>query len=482
MKSLQKTVILLPLLAIGLKLNAQDNFITNFIKAPFLKHGSVSLAVVDAGTGEQVVAANPEKSLVPASVAKLITSSVALELLGPDYTFRTIAGYSGKIDGKKGTLEGNIIIRGGGDPALGSEHFRDHYGEFIDKWIADIQRLGIKRIEGRVIVDDSYYDYQPVPGKWLWEDAGNYYGAGAFGLSIFDNTYRIYFNTGSADGSVRLIRTEPEGYGKTLVNRLKAEGQNDLGYVFAVPYSSGGWIEGTIPAGKEVFILKASIPDPPKLLAEIVHTKLTSAGIKISGEPSTTRILPDDSLKEMVTVSETVSPPLKDIIRVLNHESINLYAEHLLKETGKVTEGEGTTSAGIKSIGSFLKSAGLDTEGLFLADGSGLSPLNGVSAELLTELLVYMKNKSKCFSEFYSSLPDAGQDGTLKNYFRDEIFINNLKAKTGSMTRVRSFAGYFTASSGREMAFSVLVNNFSGPSKEVISSIENLIKEIMLQY
>lgn len=482
MSSFLKAAHLGLLLIINLRLCCQEDLISKFIAAPCVEYGSVSVAVLDARTGNHVILFNHKKSLIPASVAKLITSAAALEILGPEHTFKTVAGYSGNFDPKRGILTGDIIIRGGGDPALGSEHFRDHYGEFIDKWIDDIQRLGIKRIEGGIIVDDSYFDYQPVPGKWLWEDAGNYYGAGVYGLSIFDNTYRIHFSTGRDSGSVRMIRTDPPECGKELVNRLKAAGESDLGYVFAAPYSTGGWIEGTIPAGKDDFILKASIPDPPMLLSEILYSRLMNLGIKIRDNPATTRMLSDFSPEKMVAISEVVSPPLKEIIKVLNHESINLYAEHLLKETGKITEGEGTVTAGIRSITSFLKSAGIDTGGLFLADGSGLSPLNGVSAGLLAELLVYMKNKSSCFSEFYCSLPDAGHNGTLKNYFRNEIFFNNLKAKTGSMTRVRSFAGYFTTTSGREMAFSVLVNNFSGPPKELISAIENLIKEIMIRY
>ena len=145
-------------------------------------HASVSLCVADAKTGDILIDYNSGISLTPASVMKVITSAAALELLGPDYTFKTTVGYTGSLNKRSGRLKGNIIILGGGDPALGSKYFADHYEGFIDNWVAEIKKLGIKRIKGRVITDDSYYDYLPVPAKWLWEDEGNYYGAGAYGI------------------------------------------------------------------------------------------------------------------------------------------------------------------------------------------------------------------------------------------------------------------------------------------------------------
>ena len=482
MKYYLKSACLILLLAFNLELNCQDESVAKFITDPSLKYGLVSLAVLDTETGNPVITYNQYKSLVPASVAKLITSAVALEILGPAYTFKTVAGYTGNLDRNPGILSGDIVICGGGDPSLGSENFSDNYNGFIDKWVNEIRRLGIRKVEGRVIVDDSYYDFQPVPGKWLWEDAGNYYGAGVYGLSVFDNTYKIYFSTGSVRGSVRLLHIEPPECGKGLINRLQAAGDSDMGYVFAAPYSEEGWIEGTIPTGRNEFILKASISDPPMLLAEILNKRLAASGITIKGKPSTARLQNNFKPVDMVTVSVINSPPLSDIVKVLNHESINLYAEHLLKELGKFFEGEGTSDAGLRTIIKYLQSKGFDTEGLFLTDGSGVSPLNGISSGLLAGLLVKMKKESSSFPEFYSSLPEAGKNGTLKNYFRDDIFADNLKAKTGSMTRVRSFAGYFTTNSGKEMAFSVIVNNFTRPSKDLISGVENLLREIILRY
>jgi D-alanyl-D-alanine carboxypeptidase/D-alanyl-D-alanine-endopeptidase (penicillin-binding protein 4) len=179
-------------------------------------------------------------------------------------------------------------------------------------------------------------------------------------------------------------------------------------------------------------------------------------------------------------VAETVSPPLSDIIEVLNHESVNLYAEHLTKELGKVFKNQGSTVAGTEVVMSFLDSAGIKTDGMFIEDGSGLSPVDAVNSKEMVNLLLYMKKNGKHFEEFLRSLPDAGKEGTLKNYFKDPLFDSRMKAKSGTLSRVKSYTGYFTTLSDKEMIFSIIVNNFTGPSAKIISGIEEIIKETIL--
>jgi serine-type D-Ala-D-Ala carboxypeptidase/endopeptidase (penicillin-binding protein 4) len=458
---------------------SQEKSSETFLVDSSLMHASVSLCVADATTGKVNIDYNSGISLIPASVMKVITSAAAIELLGPDYTFKTTVGYSGILNKRSGKLKGNIIIHGGGDPTLGSEYFKEHYKNFIDNWITEIKKLGIKKISGRVITDDSYYDYLPVPSKWLWEDEGNYYGAGVYGLSIADNTYEIHFKTSSDSSSPAIREIIPKECSVELSNFLVSSGTSDEGNVFAAPYSKTGWLAGSIPVNQEDFVLKASIPDPPFIFARMVTNRLKSGGIDVSGEPTTIRLERKYSSEKVVPVTETISPPLAEIIEVLNHESVNLYAEHLIKELGKKFRNNGSTASGASVILDFLADSGLDVNGMFIEDGSGLSPQNSVSTRELVSLLVYMKNKGKYFTEYYSSFPDAGKEGTLKNYFKDPVFDSRLKAKSGSMTRVRSFAGYFTTVSGKKMVFSIIINNYSGPSKKIISEIEENLKELI---
>ncbi|MFN8239923.1 MAG: D-alanyl-D-alanine carboxypeptidase/D-alanyl-D-alanine-endopeptidase [Bacteroidales bacterium] len=466
------------LLFIPCLLDAQQSSLARFTGDSVVRHANLSFCVKEIETKQDIVNFNKEKSLSQASVMKLVTTAVALEKLGPDYRFTTRLGYTGSIRG--GTLHGNIIIKGGGDPCLASPDFEVAYGDLFRSWVEAIKGAGIKKISGNIITDDSYYDYQPVPANWNWEDMGNYYGAGVHGLSIFDNTCELHFVTEEV-GTVPILReTKPAIPGLKFNNRLTAGGTSDEGYVFLAPYTFNGWIEGTIPPGKDDFVLKSSIPDPPLLASGLLAGKLKEAGVAVSGISSTVRLGVNVSTDNLVILNETLSPRLAEIIDVLNHKSVNLYAEHLVKELGKAFKGVGTTSAGLEVIHDHLDSLGLWNDGIFMLDGSGLSPQDALSSESLTDLLIYMKKGSASSETFYSSLPEAGKNGTLKSYFRDKVFESNLRAKSGSLTRVRSYAGYFKTASGREMAFAVIINNYNGTSRYVISGIEEILKEIIV--
>jgi D-alanyl-D-alanine carboxypeptidase/D-alanyl-D-alanine-endopeptidase (penicillin-binding protein 4) len=460
---------------------SQEKALEAFLSDSSMKHAAVSFCLADAESSITIFEYCSDKSLVPASVMKLITTSAAIELLGPDYTFNTELGYTGRINKKTGILKGDIVIKGGGDPTLGSGEFSEYYAGFEQKWIDNIRENRIRKVKGKVITDDSYYDYQPVPGKWLWEDSGNYYGAGAYGLSVYDNTYEIHFKTSTGNSAHVITAVIPEECMNELTDYLSVSGTDDKGYIYAAPYSSSGWMAGTIPANRDDFVLKASITDPPLLLAEIIDKKSRESGIKISGKPSTVRVesIPGEGF---VTISKVTSPPLKKIIKVLNHESVNLYAEHLIKELGKKLRNDGSTISGTEVVKEFLTGSGIRTDGIFMEDGSGLSQLNSVNARTITDLLLYMKNKSKYPAEFINSLPDAGKEGTLKSYFNDPAFESRLSAKSGSMTRVRSYAGYIRTMSNKELAFSIIVNNFTGPSTNIVAHIEEILKEIIITY
>lgn len=464
---------------ITLVLNGQEKALDLLLSDSSMYGASVSLCILDAGSGDPVFEYNPFTSLMPASTMKLITTAAALELLGPEYVFTTILGYSGNLDKRSGKLDGDIVITGGGDPALGSPYFKGHYGDFINNWVSDIREAGIREISGDIIADDSRYDYEPVPPKWLWEDIGNYYGAGASGLSVFDNTYEIHMKTDGPGTIPQITGVLPGEVSVELTNRLLAEGDSDNGYVYAAPHTDKGWMSGTVPVNRNDFVLRASIPDPPLLLARILKNRLYSAGISVTGKPSTSRIeklIPGNT----EIISRITSPMLDSIIIILNHESVNLYAEHLARELGRVYLNNGSTKSGTGIILKFIKEAGIPGEGVFIEDGSGLSPFNAVNARALASLLCYMKNKSASFNEFFTSLPEAGRAGTLARYFKDPVFESRLRAKSGSITRVRCYAGYLGTISGRDLTFSIMINNYSGSSRTIISGIEEILKETIL--
>jgi D-alanyl-D-alanine carboxypeptidase/D-alanyl-D-alanine-endopeptidase (penicillin-binding protein 4) len=436
-----------------------------------LANASIGVAVSDLKTGEILGKSEPQLSLVPASILKTVTTATALEILGPDFRFKTTLSYSGEI--RNDTLYGNLQIVGGGDPTLGSAYFPEN-NTFTEDWIHAIQSKNIKFIAGNLVADASVYESQMIPDTWIWEDIGNYYGAGASGISAYDNLYEIHLSSPrEADRPTKIISIIPEIPALDLQNEvLSSDVNSDQAYVFGSPMDNKRIIRGTIPKNKSNFVVKASVPNPAALLASEFRKKLIAKGITISGETSFEKAKPSEKI---LFVSQ--SPTLKEIIKITNHESVNLFAEHLLKHIAFLEYGLGTTKNGCKFISQFWKEKGMDTDGFFMADGSGLSRFNAITASQLAYILNYMKTKSKYSEEFFESLASPG-NGTL-SVFKSADFPNNcLHAKSGSMTRVRCYAGYLTTISGRQLSFTFMLNNFSCSQTEAIRKIEEALIEL----
>lgn len=478
MKNLRLTAVTL-LCSLAISLTGQVNHTGTLLQNNRLGAASVSMTVMELSSGRIVAGTDMQRVLIPASVQKLVTTAAALEILGPDYTFTTTLFYTGRLNKTDGLLTGDLVIRGGGDPALGSERFISYYGDIVGNMTAAVREAGIRKISGKVIADDSFYDYNPVPALWVWEDIGNYYGAGAYGLSVFDNTLRIYLKTGKRGSQPEIVKTEPVIDRLNITSYLVAEGNTDKGFVYSAPYGTEARIFGTVPEKKDEFILKASIPDPPLLLAEMLSERLSSAGIEVNGRATTARLSGCKSNGETTELMTIWSPPLAEIVKIINHESVNLYAEHLVRQLGFATSGSSTTAAGTAALTGFANRLKLTTDGIFLEDGSGMSPMNSVTSLFMASLIRHMLTLSDNAALFRTSLPQAGVDGTMKNYFRDSFFTGRLRAKSGSMTRVRSFAGVFTGMSGKEFTFCIIVNNFSIPASDVIALIEDTLKELI---
>ena len=454
-----------------------DTIISNWISQDLFTHASIGVYMQDAETGEVTHSSSPGLSLAPASTQKLLTTAAALEILGPDYRFSTSLAYTGEIHND--TLNGDLIILGGGDPALGSKYFKDHYFKhpFLTSWTDSLEQHHIRHIQGNILTDASVYEDQMIPDTWIWEDIGNYYGAGACGLSVYDNLYEIHLSSPSMAGQpTTIISTNPVIPNLEFDNQvLSSDKQQDLAYVFGSPLDSKRILRGTIPKGKSGFIVKASIPDPPYLLGWQLRKILEAGGITVTGEIKKRK--KEQTEKPVSVIATTFSPPLIDIIRVTNHESVNLFAEHLLKQISYLNSGVGSTEEGTHLIIDFWKDRGIDTRGLFMCDGSGLSRFNAITPRQMVQVLDYMKNKSRNSNLFFSSLPSV-PNGTLY-YFNPDNFPNNgLRAKSGSMTRVRCFAGLLKTTSGRELLFAVFINNFSCSQSKAIHAIENLLVKV----
>ncbi len=451
-----------------------------FITHPALNHASVGVSVVDMTTGEPLVEHNASKSLTPASVLKLITTATALETLGENYRYKTDIALDANDPSR-------ILIFGSGDPTLAGEAFHDNPNLFFTTTADALKKALSPDREYTLYVVDNLFGYNGVSPEWTWIDLGNYYAAGAYGISVYDNSYRLFFNTTDRNSCPRILRTEPKIKGLTFQNELTLNNTGrDNGYIYGVPFSYERAVRGDIPAGRTEFSIKGDIPDPGLLLGETLADYLMQAGIKI-GKVETAR---EDYLAGHCTpqagqpyragkvLCTHVSPPLKEIVREVNVESNNHYAEHLIRTIGRKNKNDlyaDALEAGITYVAEYWKMRCTKITSLQMYDGSGLAPQNAVSPSFLTQLLVYMYNTSGNASSFFDSLPKAGQEGTLKNFMGNTRYRGKIAAKSGSIGGVQCYAGYLI-DGNKKYAFVVMVNKFNGTRPQVKSAIEQFIQ------
>jgi serine-type D-Ala-D-Ala carboxypeptidase/endopeptidase (penicillin-binding protein 4) len=435
-----------------------------FVSDPALKHAGTGFCMKEVTNGDIVYSYNAEQSLVPASVMKLVTTYAALKKFGDVYRFATMLGYIGKVD-STGLLRGDLVIKGGGDPTLGSGRFPGTApDDVINTWLKKISAAGIKKWSGAMRLDNFRYDRKELPRDWLLEDVANYYGAIPFAINYRENQFKIILKPGKKVGDpVAIIKTDPAfNFVANCYVTTAASGSGDNAYI--IPTANGYVLQGTIPLGTETFTIKGAYQNPDFMLADELVSKISrEGGGSFSGKADTT------------VLHIIVSPSLAEIVAQTNLNSINLYAEAILREIGLVSSGKpGNTQNGVKGVMDLLKKEGLNTNGLIMRDGCGLARANAINADFLTQLLVHGYG----LESFYNSLPVAGQTGAMKNMGKGTFIDGNMRAKTGHMEGVRSYAGYVKAKDGKTYAFALLVNNYTCSSAEIKQKIEKLLISI----
>lgn len=480
-----KIVLLCLLLCLHLLAGAQTPAPVKWLlQAPYMRGASFSLVVKDVQEGKTVYSYDTDRLQSPASVLKTVATATALEILGEDYRYPTTLEYDGILE--SGTLEGNLYIKGSGDPSLGSSHFAPGQNKFLSTWIAALQKAGIKHITGSVISDESIFDTEGVSIKWLREDMGNYYAPGSYGISIFDNMYKLSLQTGAAGTRPVLKGTEPDIPFIRFKNYLKAAPvSSDSAYIIGAPLDDVRYLYGVLPANREAYVLKGDIPDPALYLARYLTDQLQQKGIRVDGSPSCYRIEVEENRwkkgerKEIVT---TYSPTLREIASICNHVSHNLYADALVKTVGlqyKPRRNEMISSfgRGVQVVKEYWEKKGLDVFPLRMNDGSGLAPADKVSAGFMGELLVYMATESAVSDAFIASLPQAGIEGSVRNFLKGSKLQGKAHLKSGGITGVRSYAGYITKD-GKTYAVAVFSNNYSCPMSRMTRALEKLLLQL----
>ena len=435
-------------------------------------HSTISYEVVDLKSGEVVAAQNPELCATPASVTKIITTATALELLGGDFQFSTYIETNGTIE--NGILNGDLIIRGGADPTLGSIHLGDR--AFLDYFVKVIKHKGINQIKGDVIIDPTCLDRCAASVKWIWEDMGFHYGAAAFGLSAYDNTSIITMNSGEFGTKPIVTSVWPETPNLAIYNEVKTlRIPNDSVWAFCPPYGLALYLQGGMPTNRNNYVVRTSIPNPPLLVAKSLHKKLNDWGVTVDGSYSVqTEYFPE----ERTLIYEYKSRKLREIIRLTNFKSNNLYAEHIFRRLGNlIMSHEATSSASIQVVKDYWAKQGIDVSALFLYDGCGLAAQNAYSAHFLNQILAHMR-KSLNWDDFYQSLPRAGREGTVGSFLYRTKLQDKARLKSGSLSGVQCYSGYIMHGD-KEYAVTVMVNNFTCKRKDVKNQIEEWLLEIV---
>lgn len=433
-----------------------------------LKFAQAGICVLDANTGKIIFEKNAQTGLVPASTQKVLTSVAAFEALGASFQYKTNIAYQGTIANNK--LVGNLIFKGSGDPTLGSWRYAITKEDIVvDNLATAMRNVGILQVNGAMLVNDSGFNHNPTPGGWQWNDVGNYYGAGHWAFNWRENQYDLMFNTGSTENDATTLvgETAAPFALSAFVNEVKTgkPGTGDGSVIYGDAFNNRPLIQGRLEPNRKQFVVSGATPNADLAgLGRIQKLLLQQQQVKVDGAAGNLRLQSISGIKELkapVYFHQINSPTLDSIVYWFMKKSINLYGEALLKTIGLVKKGEGDTDAGIDWLTDFYASNGVHKDALHMEDGSGLSPANRVTPFALTQALKVAQGK-EWFPYFYDALP----------------LYNGMKLKSGTIKRVKCYAGYHTAANGKKYIVSLMVNNYNGSHASLLTKMYQVLDQL----
>lgn len=459
--------------------------IGEILRRPELSSALVGIKVVSLDTGRVLFEENSSKLLRPASNMKLYTIATALDRLTPEFRFVTSVYAQARPD-SAGVIKGDLTILGRGDPSLAARFNKGDYFKGIEDLASRIVAAGVKRVEGDLVGDESYFTGPPYGSGWEWEDLTWYYGAEVSPLTINDNALDLFVKPGPEVGKPATITTGPPDPLLAITNKVitSAKGTRRSLSVYRGLSEDTITISGSIPIDDPGYIGGIGISHPAMLFVYLLRSSLTQKGVVVTGK---SRVIPPSErpvLSTSVTLNKLTSatipqppttqteiatlqsPQFDRIAAQTLKPSQNLYTELILRTLGKLTAppvtADGTETSeqlGLEAVKAFLKTVGIRPESLVLDDGSGLSRNDMITAEASVQLLTFM-SRHRFANVFRDALPIAGVDGTLRNRMKNTPAENNLRAKTGSLSSAASLSGYVTTAAGERLAFSIMVNNY----------------------
>jgi serine-type D-Ala-D-Ala carboxypeptidase/endopeptidase (penicillin-binding protein 4) len=443
--------------------------------SPLAKRSFIGIQVVNLDTHKTLYARNADKFFVPASNMKLFTTALALTRLGPDYHLVT------KLISD---AAGNLVLAGGGDPSLSGRDYPYQKEASNRPPLYALEQLvdgaigaGLEQVDGDIIGDDTLYPWVPYPPNWSQDDALGLDGAPVSALTLNENVISLRIRAGENPGEAVEITPWPSVEYFGIDNRIVTGEVKSTRHieVSRLPGSRQLLLSGSVPAGSPLVAETVAVDDPALFAACALYDMLTRKGVTIHGTVRARHRSPDQPLED---ISGRVwalrsSPPLSQLLQVVDKVSQNLHAELVLRETGRVMGSGGTRESGIRVLDGFLHEIGAPSDEYRMDDGSGLSRNADVTPRLINRLLAYM-SASPQRDVWLSLLPVGGEDGSLTHRLCCSSESRNIVAKTGTLSRVVALSGYADSKTQGNLAFSILINNYGARTQDVQAWVDKI--------
>jgi D-alanyl-D-alanine carboxypeptidase/D-alanyl-D-alanine-endopeptidase (penicillin-binding protein 4) len=448
-------------------------FIDSLIDAPPFASAHIGVLIVDPDAGDTLYARNAGKLFLPASNMKLVTSSVALARLGPDYRYHTVFTTRGAI--ADGTLRGDLLVVGRGDPSV-SDHMAVDAMRPLRAVADSLAARGIRRIDGRVLAAGDAFPGSSYGAGWAYDDFEDSYAAPIDELSFNEGFSDVHVRAGARAGTpVRATVTPAAGVPIVHVRaRTVPQATPDSALrPLVVRHDSLTWdaiLQGDIRAG-DTTTLEIVHHDPDAAYVTALGNALRARGLTISGRTPPRRT---SNTARLDTLATLTSPPLAEILKAMLKPSQNQIAEMVFRTIALEAFGTGRADSASVAVGAQLAAWGIAPADAIVRDGSGLSRYDFVTPRTLVRVLDTMR-RAPTFGAFYDALPIAGVDGTLDNRMRGTPAAANVHAKTGSMSQVRTVSGYVTTADQHMLIFAILANNYSAPGADVSKLADTII-------
>ena len=442
---------------------------------------TVGVSVAVPASGRVLYSRNGMTKFIVASNQKILTAATALRDLGVDYEFETTLFTSADLRVRDGTLKGDLLLRGGGDPTIGSRWANEEPFEQLEQWAEVLASAGVQRVSGDLVADDTFLDRQHVHPDWPRTQLHRRYCAPVSALSLKDNCVTIDVKPGANVSDPAVVAAVPDVSFLTVSNRCKTNSSRQAIWFNRRADSLIIEVGGRVRLGSGGYSGEVTVPEPALFAGAVFVDVLRNRGITVEGK---VRLVVDSDLVGRSRWRKLASRrvPLADVLKVMLKHSNNMYAEHVVKTVGAERAGEGSWKAGLARTEKMLQRLHFRKEEFELADGSGMSRNNRLLPALICAVLVAM-DQSDCGDTFRMLLPAPGTDGTLARRLSGPEYGKKLYAKTGYLRGVGALSGYAETGSGLRVAFSILINDFKGKGgNATMKEIEDRIVRALVDH